>query len=119
MRSSSAAYWRKIRFPRAHYLPHSGDLADATFEFLCDAGMFIGDPEYVTCRLTELFDRAGGFGTLLIVMGKDWGTPDQRVRSLGLFADYVAPRLRTVAAQARVVGQNFASADGHGLRTGQ
>jgi limonene 1,2-monooxygenase len=96
-------YWKTIRFPLAHYLPASGEVADVTFDFLCERGMFVvGDPQHVTDTLAELFHATGGFGTLLIVVGKDWGTLAQRVRSLRLFADHVAPALSALSTPTLV-----------------
>jgi hypothetical protein len=40
------------------------------------------------------YDESGGFGTLCLVVGKDWGTRQQRARSMKLFMEKVAPRLR-------------------------
>jgi limonene 1,2-monooxygenase len=57
-------------------------------------GMFtVGDPDHVVERLTSFFEETGGFGTLLLVMGKDWGPDDGRARSMRLFIEEVAPRL--------------------------
>lgn len=78
-----------------HYLPPSGQVEDITFDHLADSGhMFVGDPELVYGRIKELYERSGGFGTFLVVLGKDYGTPRQRVRSLRLFMEHVVPRLR-------------------------
>ena len=38
--------------------------------------------------------QSGGFGTLLIVAGKDWATREKRERSMRLFAEHVVPKLR-------------------------
>lgn len=66
-------------------------------------GMFtVGDPDHVAERLCAFLDETGGFGTLLIVMGKDWGPPEGRDRSLRLFSEEVVPRLREFAAALQV-----------------
>ncbi|MSQ73202.1 MAG: hypothetical protein EXR27_18240 [Betaproteobacteria bacterium] len=41
---------------------------------------------------------ADSYGTLLIVMGKDWGTAKSRARSMKLFMEEVAPRLARLDA---------------------
>lgn len=62
-------------------------------------GMFtVGDPDHVSDQLTAFVEQTGGFGTLLIVMGKDWGPQTGRDRSLQLFIEEVAPRFQTMAA---------------------
>jgi hypothetical protein len=42
----------------------------------------------------DFYRRSGGFGLLMLVAGKDYGTREQRARSLHLFMDQVAPHLR-------------------------
>jgi hypothetical protein len=44
--------------------------------------------------LVDFYKESGGFGTLLLVLGKDFGTRQQRMKSLKLFMREVAPRLR-------------------------
>ena len=42
-------------------------------EALIDAGFYIlGDPDTVAAKVRDLFEASGGFGTFLIVTGKDW-----------------------------------------------
>jgi limonene 1,2-monooxygenase len=75
-------------------------------------GMFtVGDPSHVVERLTSFFEETGGFGTLLLVMGKDWGPDEGRERSMRLFIEEVAPRLlgREPSVTASVSGYG-----GHG-----
>ena len=43
--------------------------------------------------IKSFYDAVGGFGTLLIIVGKDWVTPQQSARSLERFMAEVAPRL--------------------------
>lgn len=78
-----------------NFLPPSGKLEDVSFDDLADAGWFVlGTPEEVYAGIKKLYDESGGFGTLLITMGRDWSTPDKRTRSLQAFAEYVAPKLK-------------------------
>jgi limonene 1,2-monooxygenase len=66
-----------------------------TFDQLAEAGLYyIGDPDSVTRQLREFYDAAGGFGTLLIVTGKNWATRDKVFRSMRMFMEQVAPKLR-------------------------
>ena len=56
-------------------IPPGGSNADLTFEQLIDRGFFIcGDPDTVYDGIKNLYDEVGGFGTLLLIYGKDWGT---------------------------------------------
>ena len=60
---------------------------------LIDEGVLIvGDPDDVSTRLMEVYEEIGGFGTVLMVCGKDWGTWEQRQRSWRAIMKHVAPR---------------------------
>jgi alkanesulfonate monooxygenase SsuD/methylene tetrahydromethanopterin reductase-like flavin-dependent oxidoreductase (luciferase family) len=64
------------------------------FDYLVDHEHFyVGDPDHVTRCVERLYDETGGFGLLMLLVGKDWGTREQRERSMRLFAEHVAPRL--------------------------
>ena len=77
-----------------HVIPPGGSNADLTFEKLIDRGFFIcGDPDTVYEGVKRFYDDVGGFGTLLIIVGKDWATLEQRTRSMERFMAEVAPRL--------------------------
>ena len=76
------------------YLPNGLTRDDWTIERLIDGGAFIcGDPDRVREQLTEFYEDIGGFGVLLLVVGKDWGTAEGRERTLRTFASDVAPTL--------------------------
>ena len=63
-------------------------------EYMIDQGAFFcGDPDTVYRGIQALYDEIGGFGVLLLLAGKDWGTREQRERSMRLFMSDVAPRL--------------------------
>ena len=83
-----------IRILKSSYqLPFTGD--DVSFDQLAEAGVYcLGEPDAVAKELREFYAAAGGFGTLLIVTGKDWATREKRERSLRLFMQEVAPKLR-------------------------
>jgi alkanesulfonate monooxygenase SsuD/methylene tetrahydromethanopterin reductase-like flavin-dependent oxidoreductase (luciferase family) len=83
-----------IRLIKSNYdIGIKGD--DVSFDQLADAGIYcLGDPDSVTKQLREFYEAAGGFGTLLIVTGKKWATPEKVARSMRLFMEHVAPRLR-------------------------
>jgi limonene 1,2-monooxygenase len=81
-----------------NFMPPSGKLEDVTFDDLADAGWFVlGTPDEVYAGIKKLYDESGGFGTLLITMGRDWSTPEKRSRSLRAFAEHVAPKLKELA----------------------
>jgi hypothetical protein len=44
--------------------------------------------------LHAIYEDSGGFGTLLIVVGKNWADRERRARSMRLFMEQVAPQLR-------------------------
>jgi alkanesulfonate monooxygenase SsuD/methylene tetrahydromethanopterin reductase-like flavin-dependent oxidoreductase (luciferase family) len=78
-----------------HMVPAGGNPADhISFEKLIESGFFFcGDPDTVYGHVKNLYDEVGGFGTLLLIGGKDWGTREQRDRSMQMFMADVAPRL--------------------------
>ena len=45
-------------------------------------------------QLREFYEASGGFGTLLIVTGKHWATQEKVFRSMRMFMEHVAPKLR-------------------------
>lgn len=84
-----------------HLIPAGGSASDLTFEKLIDNGFFIcGDPDTVYEGIKNVYDEVGGFGTLLLITGKDWGTPEQRTRSMERFMAEVAPRLAALDPDA-------------------
>jgi alkanesulfonate monooxygenase SsuD/methylene tetrahydromethanopterin reductase-like flavin-dependent oxidoreductase (luciferase family) len=79
------------------HLPASGRTEDITWDHLVDSGFFfVGDPDTVYQRIMQHYTESGGYGVLLLVLGKDYGTRQQRTRSLKLFASEVAPRLQAL-----------------------
>ena len=68
---------------------------NVSFDQLAEAGLyFLGDPDSVARQLKDFYDASGGFGTLLLITGKDWATREKRARSMKLFMEHVAPQLR-------------------------
>ncbi len=92
---------RHIAFNQAHFpmnykdwVAPGADPRTAAFDDLLEKGlMFIGSPETVARNIRAFHAEAGGFGTFLMVTGRDWGTLDQRARSMRLMADAVIPTL--------------------------
>jgi alkanesulfonate monooxygenase SsuD/methylene tetrahydromethanopterin reductase-like flavin-dependent oxidoreductase (luciferase family) len=77
-----------------HYIPEGGTRDDLSMVGLMKSGDFFGgSPDTVYEGLKNFYDAVGGFGTLLIVAGRNWGTWEQRKRSWTLFMEEVAPRL--------------------------
>lgn len=76
---------------------HSSDFPDAevTFDWLLENTFIVGDPDYVVQRVKDLYDRMGGFGTLLLQLN-DWEPSDVGNRALNLFMKEVAPALRAL-----------------------
>ena len=76
------------------YIPEGGTRDDLTMEYMIDRGAFFcGDPDTVYKQIKDFYDEVGGFGILLLLAGKDWGTREQRERSMRRFMAEVAPRL--------------------------
>lgn len=76
-------------------IPKGGTLADITYDYLIDTGnLFIGSPETVYQRIVNFYKESGGFGTLMFHGGRDYATPEKLARSMKLFMEEVAPRLR-------------------------
>jgi alkanesulfonate monooxygenase SsuD/methylene tetrahydromethanopterin reductase-like flavin-dependent oxidoreductase (luciferase family) len=72
-------------------------------EHLVRAGLYIvGTPDEVTAQLKEFHAACGGFGTLLITAGKDWATHEKRARSMRLFMEQVAPRMRALETAMQI-----------------
>jgi alkanesulfonate monooxygenase SsuD/methylene tetrahydromethanopterin reductase-like flavin-dependent oxidoreductase (luciferase family) len=99
LRESVTAYVEIEKQQQPHILmrtiPPGGTLDDVNFDYLVDIGHYIvGDPDTVTEQLLRFYARSGGFGLLMLLAGKDYGTREQRARSMRLFMDEVAPRLR-------------------------
>ncbi len=64
-------------------------------EALVEADLYIlGDADQVAGKLKGFYDASGGFGTFLMVTGKDWASREKRDRSMRLFMEQVAPQLR-------------------------
>jgi alkanesulfonate monooxygenase SsuD/methylene tetrahydromethanopterin reductase-like flavin-dependent oxidoreductase (luciferase family) len=75
--------------------------ADITMEYLIDnGGAYCGDPDTVFDGLRSLYEELGGFGVLMLTMGKDWGTSRHRARSMRRFMAEVAPRLEKLDPKA-------------------
>lgn len=87
------------------WLPKGGTLEDLTYEHLVDEGLvYVGSPETVADRLRDLYAESGGFGMMLLIAGKNWGTWEQREKSMHLFMAEVAPRLADLHPEPAVVG---------------
>ncbi len=71
-------------------------------EQLVAAGLYIvGTPEQVTEQITKFHTDCGGWGTFMIVAGKNWADRERRAKSMTLFMEKVAPELRELGkAQA-------------------
>jgi alkanesulfonate monooxygenase SsuD/methylene tetrahydromethanopterin reductase-like flavin-dependent oxidoreductase (luciferase family) len=84
-----------------HYIPEDGTRDDLSMVGLMRSGHFFGgSPDTVYHGLKNFYDEVGGFGTLLIVAGRNWGTWEQRQRSWTLFMNEVAPRLAALDPDA-------------------
>jgi alkanesulfonate monooxygenase SsuD/methylene tetrahydromethanopterin reductase-like flavin-dependent oxidoreductase (luciferase family) len=99
---------RHIAFNQGHFpmnykdwVEPGADPKSATFEALLDKGlMFIGSAETVSRNIRDFHAEAGGFGTFLMVTGRDWGTFGQRARSMTMMAQEVIPSLADLSLPA-------------------
>jgi len=83
------------------FIPEGGNRDDLTMEYMIDLGMFFcGDPNSVYDQIKALYNEVGGFGVFLLTGGKDWGSHEQRERSMRLFMGEVAPRLAELPPEA-------------------
>ena len=72
---------------------------DRAIEALADAGFYLlGPPGRIAEQITEFHEASGGFGTFLIVTGKDWANREKRERSMTRFMEEVAPQVRHLSA---------------------
>jgi limonene 1,2-monooxygenase len=82
---------------------------------LVDSGFYlVGEADSIAARIKEYYDEVGGFGTFLIVTGKDWATREHRARSMRLFMEQVAPQLRHLEPDADVVSAARVAPGGRG-----
>lgn len=85
-----------------HFLPEGASRDDLTMTSLMELDdFFVGSPDTVYQGLRNFYDEVGGFGTLLLVAGRNWGTWAERQRSWTLFMEEVAPRLAALDAGVR------------------
>jgi limonene 1,2-monooxygenase len=76
-------------------VPPGGTLQDITYDYLVQSrNLFIGSPDTIYDCVRELYEHVGGFGLLMLHAGRDYATREKRARSMRLFMDEVAPRLR-------------------------
>jgi alkanesulfonate monooxygenase SsuD/methylene tetrahydromethanopterin reductase-like flavin-dependent oxidoreductase (luciferase family) len=67
---------------------------DQALDALVEAGVYVlGDPDTVAKKIRSYYDGCGGFGTFLLVGGKNWTTKENRARALRRFMAEVAPQL--------------------------
>jgi limonene 1,2-monooxygenase len=83
-----------LKMLKSHFnvdVPNDSNAIDA----LVEAGLYVlGDADQVAEKIKGFYDAAGGFGTFLIVTGKDWADRERRARSMTAFMEQVAPQLR-------------------------
>lgn len=97
-------YNKRYFGPALHeYVPPGGTIADITFEHLLEQGLvFVGSPDTVAERLAGFHAETGGFGTFLMVAGKNWASREQRDNSFQLFCEQVKPRLAARLGEASI-----------------
>ncbi|HVA26102.1 MAG TPA: LLM class flavin-dependent oxidoreductase [Chloroflexota bacterium] len=93
----------KVNTPWVHerWVPEGGTVMDITFDHMVSRDRYIiGDADTVSEKLEAFYRATGGFGVLMLHMGRDYGERQHRERSLRLFMDQVAPRLRALEPEA-------------------
>ncbi|MEU9823261.1 LLM class flavin-dependent oxidoreductase [Pseudonocardia alni] len=73
--------------------PEDGDV-ELTPEWLVDNNAIVGSPETVAAKLRKLYERTGGFGTMVTPIHDYKHDPEPQRRSLELLGQVVAPMLR-------------------------
>ena len=77
------------------HIPVGGSRADLTLDSLINTGAILcGSIEDVRNRLLDFIGEVGGFGTLLLVTGKDWAPQPLLNQSMQRFMAEVAPHLQ-------------------------
>jgi limonene 1,2-monooxygenase len=75
-------------------MPVAGDNADAMIDFINSSGAgVIGTPEQARAQVQRLWDKSGGFGSMLL-MFHEWANPAATKRSAELFAAEVMPHFQ-------------------------
>jgi alkanesulfonate monooxygenase SsuD/methylene tetrahydromethanopterin reductase-like flavin-dependent oxidoreductase (luciferase family) len=95
--------WEALNTPHAQKarIPAGGTWRDIDYDKLVDSGeLFIGSPDTVRERITQFYEDVGGFGQIMIHGGRDYATPEKIVRSMKLFMNEVAPKLRKLGPDA-------------------
>ncbi len=118
LRDVRADWNRHIEFNKRHFgvnfkpwCEGTESVDDIDFDRLRDRGlMWVGSPETVRAGLRRFHEESGGFGTFLMVTGRDWGTLEQRKRSMKLFMDEVVPNLGHLEPARRACGPAVAPA---------
>jgi alkanesulfonate monooxygenase SsuD/methylene tetrahydromethanopterin reductase-like flavin-dependent oxidoreductase (luciferase family) len=72
----------------------------ADLEFLVDRVFVVGSPDTVVDKISTLFEKVGGWGTLQIEGHDYYDDPSPWFHSLELAAKEVAPRISLPGAQA-------------------
>jgi alkanesulfonate monooxygenase SsuD/methylene tetrahydromethanopterin reductase-like flavin-dependent oxidoreductase (luciferase family) len=72
-----------------------------TFDDMVNGGVYlVGEPDEIAEKLRQFHADSGGFGTMLIVTGKEWADRERRLKSIRLFMEEVAPQLCDLSAVA-------------------
>ncbi len=89
-----------LNFARNVYkLPLTGDTV--TIEDMVEHGLYtVGTPDDVAREVKLAWEKSGGFGELLLLIGKSWSTREKRERSMRAFMEHVAPQLKDLPAVA-------------------
>jgi alkanesulfonate monooxygenase SsuD/methylene tetrahydromethanopterin reductase-like flavin-dependent oxidoreductase (luciferase family) len=69
---------------------------EVTPEYMAQTSWLVGSPETVARKIQELYDKVGGFGTLLVTVYDYADAPEQWKESMRLLIQEVLPRLNCV-----------------------
>jgi alkanesulfonate monooxygenase SsuD/methylene tetrahydromethanopterin reductase-like flavin-dependent oxidoreductase (luciferase family) len=67
---------------------------EITLDYLMENVWIVGSPETVALKIRAIFEKTGGFGTLL-AMGHEWKPRKQWIDSMTLLADEVMPQVNS------------------------
>ncbi len=96
-RTTRTIRWEIANTPhhQVERIPKGGTFDDINFDYLVDtANIFVGSPDTVYRRIVDFYRETGGFGVLMFHAGRDYATREKRDRSMKLFMEEVAPRVR-------------------------
>jgi alkanesulfonate monooxygenase SsuD/methylene tetrahydromethanopterin reductase-like flavin-dependent oxidoreductase (luciferase family) len=90
--------WRRFGMMDGFAKDNGVDSLDIDLEFLVDKVFVVGSPDTVVDKLSHLFEKTGGWGTLQVEGHDYFDDPSSWFKSLELISKEVAPRVKVPGA---------------------